>query len=625
MNDEDRATVRRKRPETGHARATIYTGEGFAGSRPEGGRRRVSTGHEETHENVRRIGSLVQSEAEPDEDMPADGGRAAQAGAYGRNAGADAPAVNGDRAAHENLRSRNTGAYIPAGNSSGAASESPRSRNTNAGAAALNESKEKRDAKRTAEKARQGSGITNVENALRRRRVKRIHRVLWVLGGAVAAAYIAVAVYFCFHFYEGTEIYGIDCSQMTLDEAKQEVIGRLGEYTLQIEERGDKTETLTADQVALEFVDNNSIDRVLKAQRPYVWPVMIFMKRSGLASVSFSYDKEKALAMLDALDCMNLLFVTAPKDAYIGVTDGGFEVVEEVMGTTLDRGRTQEAVVRALDRGASSVSLDEEGCYIDPEIYQDDEKLQSDAAAMSELARAKITYDFGDRSEVIDASVIQDWIVTAADGSFVIDDMCVTDYVTSLAEKYDTFGLTREFYTSLGTVETLTGGDYGWCIDQGATVAALMRALESGYQGTMEPEYVYTGMSRDTNDIGYTYVEICISQQRMWCYKDGTCIVDTPVVTGNPNKGNATPSGGVWAIDAKKRNAVLTGEGYTAPVDYWMPFNGDVGIHDLKSRAYFGSTIYLTNGSHGCVNTPYDAVQLIYDTVSIGTPVIVYE
>ena len=111
----------------------------------------------------------------------------------------------------------------------------------------------------------------------------------------------------------------------------------------------------------------------------------------------------------------------------------------------------------------------------------------------------------------------------------------------------------------------------------------------------------------------------------MWCYENGNLVVDTPVVTGNPNKGWGTPSGGVWAIDAKKRDAILEGEGYEAPVDYWMPFNDNVGIHDFKERYHFGSTIYLTNGSHGCVNTPYDAVQKIYETVSIGTPVIVYE
>ncbi len=56
-----------------------------------------------------------------------------------------------------------------------------------------------------------------------------------------------------------------------------------------------------------------------------------------------------------------------------------------------------------------------------------------------------------------------------------------------------------------------------------------------------------------------------------------------------------------------------------------MPFNGDVGIHDMQTRAYFGGTIYLTNGSHGCVNTPYEQAQTIFNTVSVGTPVIVYE
>ena len=60
-------------------------------------------------------------------------------------------------------------------------------------------------------------------------------------------------------------------------------------------------------------------------------------------------------------------------------------------------------------------------------------------------------------------------------------------------------------------------------------------------------------------------------------------------------------------------------------VHYWMPFNGGVGIHDLASRGNnFGGDIYMTNGSHGCINTPLDAAKKIFDTVSVGTPVIVY-
>ena len=460
---------------------------------------------------------------------------------------------------------------------------------------------------------------------MKERRRKRIRLTLTVSGVVLLCLYTAVAVYFGSHFYAGTTIYGIDCSQMTAAQVKAEAAEKLDEYVLQVVGRNERIESLTAKQIDLKFVDNNSIDRMLKAQHSYIWPIMLLLERSSLSSVAFSYDQEKAEEALNALNCMNTTIAVAPRDAYLAVTDQGFEIVPEVMGTTLNAEKTQKAVLAALDQGADRVLLEEENCYVNPEVYSTDEALNKEKEGKDALAQAYITYDFGDRTELVNAPVIAEWIVQSVDGTYVIDDMAVTDYVETLAAKYDTFGLTRTFYTSIGTIETLSGGDYGWCIDQNETVVALMQALENGYQGTMEPVYLFSGMCRDTNDIGDTYVEICISQQRMWCYKDGVCIVDTPVVTGNPNKDNATPSGSVWAIDAMKRDAILEGEGYEAPVDYWMPFNGDVGIHDLKERSEFGGTIYLSNGSHGCVNTPYEAVQTIYSAVSIGTPVIVYE
>ena len=49
-----------------------------------------------------------------------------------------------------------------------------------------------------------------------------------------------------------------------------------------------------------------------------------------------------------------------------------------------------------------------------------------------------------------------------------------------------------------------------------------------------------------------------------------------------------------------------------------------IGLHDLTSRSAFGGNIYITNGSHGCVNTPLDAVRQIFEVVSYGFPVIVY-
>lgn len=454
---------------------------------------------------------------------------------------------------------------------------------------------------------------------------KLLTRCLWGLGGVMLIVYIAVAVYFSSHFYEDTEIYGIDCSQKSVEEVKKLVADKLDEYRLEVKERGGVSEYLSADQIDLKFVDNSSIDRMARAQRSYIWPIMLMMERDDMAGVAFSYDQKKALTAFKDLECMNPIYTKAPTDAYVQVTDSGFEVVKETEGNTLNPETTAKALYAALDGGKSVLDLEEEACYLKPDLYSDDEALVAEAEAKDALVQADITYEFGSRQERVNAPVIAQWITQAADGSYVIDDVEVTEYVESLAAKYDTFGLPRQFYTSLGTTVTLTDGDYGWCMDQDATVVDLLNALESGYQGTMEPQYTYTAMSREENDIGDTYVEICISQQVMWCYKDGVCIVYTPVVTGNPNKGNATPSNGVWSIDAKMQNYTLVGEGYRSPVDFWMPFNGNVGIHDMQTRAYFGGTIYLTNGSHGCINTPYANAKTIYENVSIGTPVIVYD
>ncbi len=38
----------------------------------------------------------------------------------------------------------------------------------------------------------------------------------------------------------------------------------------------------------------------------------------------------------------------------------------------------------------------------------------------------------------------------------------------------------------------------------------------------------------------------------------------------------------------------------------------------------FGGDLYLTEGSHGCVNTPYEQVEIIYQNIDIGAPVVVY-
>ena len=43
-----------------------------------------------------------------------------------------------------------------------------------------------------------------------------------------------------------------------------------------------------------------------------------------------------------------------------------------------------------------------------------------------------------------------------------------------------------------------------------------------------------------------------------------------------------------------------------------------------KLAYQYGRDIYLTNGSHGCVNTPYTEAEKVFNAIEIGDPVIVY-
>jgi len=101
-------------------------------------------------------------------------------------------------------------------------------------------------------------------------------------------------------------------------------------------------------------------------------------------------------------------------------------------------------------------------------------------------------------------------------------------------------------------------------------------------------------------------------------------ITQGPVVTGNPNRGRSTKLG-VYMLNYKETGSTLRGPDNEAPVTYWMPFNGNIGIHDASWRYSFGGEIYKSNGSHGCINAPKYLAKAIYDKIEEGTPIICYE
>lgn len=450
--------------------------------------------------------------------------------------------------------------------------------------------------------------------------------MLGVLIGYVALLVIAYGIgvfYYSNRFLSGTEINGMDCSGKTVEEVENNMESQIASYQLVLKERGDKSEAISASQISMEYISDGKIQELKEQQNPFTWFLAFARQQDYTLSATTSYDETALNAAVDALDCFKEENVVQPVDAHLEVQDGQYVIVEETQGTALDSDKVKEAVKNAIDSGETLLDLDQAGCYIEPSVLSTDENLAKQRDEGNKLLTVTVTIDFSDRQEIIDADVMKDWLTTNEEGAVDLDRTKVREYVQQLQYEYDTFGSSREFTTSSGQTITVSGGDYGWLIAPNDTTTKIIDTIKSGQSQTIEPEYTYTGYCRDTNDIGNTYVEISLDQQHMWFYKDGQLIVETDVVTGCHNRGWDTHTG-VYAIMYKERDATLVGEGYNSAVSYWMPFYANVGIHDASWRSSFGGSIYLNNGSHGCVNTPTENAATIYNNIEKGVPVVVY-
>lgn len=450
--------------------------------------------------------------------------------------------------------------------------------------------------------------------------------MLGVLIGYVALLVIAYGIgvfYYSNRFLSGTEINGMDCSGKTVEEVENNMESQIASYQLVLKERGDKSEAISASQISMEYISDGKIQELKEQQNPFTWFLAFARQQDYTLSATTSYDETALNAAVDALDCFKEENVVQPVDAHLEVQDGQYVIVEETQGTALDSDKVKKAVKNAIDSGETLLDLDQAGCYIEPSVLSTDENLAKQREEGNKLLTVTVTIDFSDRQEVIDADVMKDWLTTNEEGAVDLDRTKVREYVQQLQYEYDTFGSSREFTTSSGQTITVSGGDYGWLIAPNDTTTKIIDTIKSGQSQTIEPEYTYTGYCRDTNDIGNTYVEISLDQQHMWFYKDGQLIVETDVVTGCHNRGWDTHTG-VYAIMYKERDATLVGEGYNSAVSYWMPFYANVGIHDASWRSSFGGSIYLNNGSHGCVNTPTENAATIYNNIEKGVPVVVY-
>lgn len=435
--------------------------------------------------------------------------------------------------------------------------------------------------------------------------------------------YFGIAFYYSSHFYYGSLINGIDYSGKTVEQVEENIAREISRYSITLEGRNGLTDIITADDFNYHYISDGQIRALKEEQNPLAWPFSFFNKKELSMEATTEYDAElldEAFRQLVFFDKKNQI---KPTNASIQYVDDSFQIVEESAGNYVKSKVLKKALQNAIDTNQSTISLEDADCYAKPTLTKNNKSLKSALKKLNKYTNLTVTYDFGSRTEVLDKEQLHTWVSYDEDFNVYLDEDKVKDYVSYLNYHYTTFGIPRQFTKHNGKTITIRGGDYGWWINRSKETEELTKIIKAGKSVTRTPVYYQTAASREVDDIGNTYVEISLNKQHLWVFVDGEEVIDSAIVTGNISRNYGTPAG-AYSITYKERNATLVGENYSSPVSYWMPFNGNIGMHDATWRSKFGKDIYVRNGSHGCVNLPPKKAAKIYNLIEKGTPVIVY-
>ena len=448
--------------------------------------------------------------------------------------------------------------------------------------------------------------------------------------GLLAAAYLGVGIFFRSHFVPNSRVNGIDSFGKTAQQMADLLADREKAYHMVIKTADGATEqVITPDMVDLSSnLQPGDMSRLLANQQAFLWPRYLLGDKLEQKTSGWKLNRDKLNALVDALPEVSRtdLVQTKNADLVYDQQQKSYLVQEEVYGNNIDTDRFKDALADAIVNLQEEISLADYA--VQPTLKADDSRLKELIGKMNQIAQMKITLKIGGDQETVPQEKIISWIGIDENANMVVHDEAIRAYVGELAGKYDTVGKNRSFRTSYGAVVNISSGDYGRKVDQEAEFNALRENLTDGRDLTRDLNFSQKTAGGAGDDIGSSYVEVNLTAQHLFVYKDGKKVVDTAVTTGKPVNHHQT-NVGIFRVKGHEANRTLRGRNddgssYASPVKYWMPFDGGIGLHDAPWKSNYGGKNYLTNGSHGCVNLPPSVAGSVFANVSVGMPVIVY-
>ena len=518
---------------------------------------------------------------------------------------------------------------------------------------------------RTGSSARTGRGGRVGKSSGGRPVLKLIVGFLIVAAFIAATGYVVYADRYESHFIEGTVINNNDVGGLNLEEAEN-LLANPSDYQIEIDFRDGGSEWISGDSISLGYEYGDGVEQMLASQDKYHWIEGVLGEtRSYTIDNGVHFDEEQLASIVKSFPELSEDVQVAPVDARcVRTAENAFAIEPESEGNRIESSRALECISEAIRHQKRLLNLSAAGAYESPAVTADDPELNERVVQLNHFLETTVTYDLPDGGQwTIGRDTLIEWVSGGSgsdnsgaditeEGDFgtdgletgnaetggsgmdyyidaqVISGKCA-EAISSLASIVDDIHTSRTFYATSGRTVDIASGTFGRQIDQAAEVEQLASNLLNFESAEREPAYLMNTYPESLN--GGDYIEVDLSNQMVYLYKDGGLFYDTPCVSGLADDPERVTITGLFKIQEKDRDRTLKGKPdengvptYESFVSYWMGFSGAYGLHDATWRDEFGGDIYEYAGSHGCVNLPYSAAEAIFNNVEEGTRVIVF-
>ncbi len=441
--------------------------------------------------------------------------------------------------------------------------------------------------------------------------------------------YVAGIVRLTGAFLPNTHIGDCDVSGMTQHQAEAALTARTKSYALTVSV-GDFSTTVDGASVSLDRDETRIAKEAYEKQSPLIWPIAYIFGTEPDVDQAITYDNVKFDQQLEtAIDEYNKEKLPADKArvSYDGTTQT-YSVTGSVDGQALDKDDILIEARGSIEQMRSSARPDPGLALRDATV----EDLPQYAIAVSNAnavrdASIPILAN-GKQVTICDPVLIRSWVSVSDEPAVVVDEDAIETWCKN-------------------TLSPLVYKEGEWgevFLDTAKFVDGFSQRLRDGdpspYEVITYDELNREGLSRQQayeespwkKKLG-RYIDVDLSAQFARLFdSSGKVIWESAFVSGDMYEGRQTITG-TYQLYAHLPGQVLVGldydndgqPDYESYVNFWMPFYGGYGLHDATWRDSFGGDLYMYNGSHGCINLPFDKAEELFNMTSVGDTVYVHE